>query len=48
MTPKEVVQKGYDYFASGDIETFLRPFPENCTVTLNSMHKFSGTYKRDK
>ena len=44
MTPKEVVQKGYDCFASGDMETFVGLFHENCTATINGMHKFSGTY----
>ena len=43
MTPKEVVQKGYDCFASGDMETFVKLFHEDCTVTINGMHKFSGT-----
>ena len=41
MTPKEIVQKGYDCFASGDMETFVGL---GCTVTINGMHKFSGTY----
>ena len=44
MTPKEVVQKGYDCFASGDMETFVGLFHEDCTVTINGMHKFSGTH----
>ena len=44
MTPKEVVQKGYDCFASGDMETFVGLFHEDCSVTINGMHKFSGTY----
>ena len=44
MTPKEIVQKGYDCFASGDMETFVGLFHEDCTVTINGMHKFSGTY----
>tara|TARA_B100000900_G_scaffold256813_1_gene218853 strand:- start:222 stop:593 length:372 start_codon:yes stop_codon:yes gene_type:complete len=43
MTPKEVVQKGYDCFASGDMETFVKLFHEDCTVTINGMHKLSGT-----
>ena len=44
MTPKEVVQKGYDCFNSGDMETFVGLFHEDCTCTINGMHKFSGTY----
>jgi len=39
-----VVQKGYDCFASGDMETFVGLFHEDCTCTINGMHKFSGTY----
>ena len=44
MTPKEVVQKGYDCFTSGDMETFVGLFHDECVVTMNGMHKFSGTY----
>ena len=44
MTPKEVVQKGYDCFSTGDMETFVGLFHEDVTVVMNGMHKFSGTY----
>ncbi len=44
MTPKEVVQKGYDCFTSGDMETFVGLFHDDCVITMNGMHKFSGTY----
>ena len=44
MTPKVIVEKGYDCFASGDMETFVGLFHEDCTCTINGMHKFSGTY----
>ena len=44
MTPKEVAQKAYDCFASGDMETLASLYHEDCTVTINGMHKFSGTY----
>ena len=44
MTPKEIVLKGYDCFATGDIETFISLFHEDCKVVNNGMHKFSGTY----
>ena len=39
-----MAQKGYDCFASDDRETFVGLFREDCAVTLNGMHKFSGTY----
>ena len=46
MTPKEVVQKGYDCFASGDMETFVRLFHEDCTVNktacTNSLELIMG------
>ena len=44
MTPKEVVQKGYDCFSTGDMETFVGLFHEDVKVVMNGMHKFSGTY----
>ena len=44
MTPKEVVKKAYDCFASGDVETLVSLYHEDCTVTINGLHKFSGTY----
>ena len=44
MTPKEIVQKGYDCFSTGDMETFVGLFHEDVTVVMNGMHKFSGTY----
>ena len=44
MTPKEVVKKAYDCFASGYVETLVSLYHEDCTVTINGLHKFSGTY----
>ena len=44
MIPKEIVQKGYDCFSTGDMETFVGLFHEDVTVVMNGMHKFSGTY----
>ena len=29
MTPKEIVQKGYDCFSTGDMETFVGLFHED-------------------
>ena len=43
MTPKEVVQQGYDCFSTGDMETFVGLFHEDFKVFMNGMHKFSGT-----
>ena len=45
MTPKEVVQKGYEYFATGDMAGMCSIMDENATVKNNGMHKFSKTYK---
>ena len=45
MTPKEVVQKGYEYFATGDMTGMRSIMDENATVRNNGMHKFSKTYK---
>ena len=44
MTPKEVVKKAYDCFASGDVETLISLYHEDCTVTINGLQQFSGTY----
>ena len=44
MTPKEVVQKGYDCFSTGDMKTFVGLFHEDVKVVMNGMHKLSGTY----
>ena len=44
MTPKEVVQKGYDCFSTGDMATFKTLFSDSATIKNNGMHKFSGTY----
>ena len=44
MTPKELVQKGYDSFAVGDMATIKSLFHEQAVIKVNGMHKFSGTY----
>ena len=44
MAPKEVIQKAYDCFATGDMETLASLYHEDCTITINGMHKLSGTY----
>jgi ketosteroid isomerase-like protein len=44
MTPKEVVKKHYECFATGDMETFRTLYAENAVVKVNGIHKLSGTY----
>ena len=44
MTPKEVVQKGYDSFAAGDMGTIKSLMHEEAVIKVNGMHKFSGTH----
>ena len=44
MTPKEVVQKGYESFAAGDMGTIKSLMHEEAVIKVNGMHKFSGTY----
>ena len=42
MTPKELVQKGYESFAVGDMATIKSLFHEQAVIKVNGMHKFSG------
>ena len=44
MTSKELVQKAYDCFATGDMDTFRTLYHTDVVVKTNGMHKFSGTY----
>ena len=44
MTPKEIVQKGYDSFAVGDMATIKTLMHDEAIIKVNGMHKFSGTY----
>ena len=44
MTPKEVVQKNYECFSTGDMATFRTLYAENAVVKVNGIHKLSGTY----
>ena len=44
MTSKELVQKAYDCFATGDMDTFRTLYHADVVVKTNGMHKFSGTY----
>ena len=44
MTPKEVMEKTYECFASGDMETFQTLHTNDCVFTMNDAHQLSGTY----
>ena len=44
MTPKEVVQKNYECFTTGDMTTFRTLYAEDAVVKVNGIHKLSGTY----
>jgi ketosteroid isomerase-like protein len=44
MIPKEVVQKNYECFTTGDMTTFRTLYAENAIVKVNGIHKLSGTY----
>ena len=44
MTPKQIAQKAYDCFASGDMETFATLWADDAVIVCNGMHKFSRTY----
>jgi len=44
LTPKEVVQKNYECFTTGDMTTFRTLYVENAIVKVNGIHKLSGTY----
>jgi len=44
MTPKEVVQKNYECFTTGDMTTFRTLYAENAIVKVTGIHKLSGTY----
>ena len=44
MIQKEVVQKNYECFTTGDMTTFRTLYAENAIVKVNGIHKLSGTY----
>ena len=44
MAPKEVVQKNYECFSTGDMVTFRTLYAENAVVKVNGIHKLSVTY----
>ena len=45
MTPKEVIEKNYECFNTGDMETFVSLYHEDVVVTINGMHRFSGVHE---
>ena len=44
MTPKEVIEKNYECFTTGDMEIFVSLYHEDAVVTINGTHEFSGTH----
>ena len=42
MIPKEVVQKGYESFAAGDMGTIKSLMHEEAVIKVNGMQKFLG------
>jgi ketosteroid isomerase-like protein len=36
------LKKKYEYFNTGDMETFVSLYHEDVVVTINGMHRFSG------
>jgi len=45
LTPKEVAQRAYDCFSTGDMATFKTLFGDSAIIKNNGMHKFSRTYQ---
>ena len=45
MTPKEVVLRGYQLFAEGDVNGLEKINHENALFMVNGDHKRSGEYK---
>ena len=44
MTPKEVMEKTYECFASGDMDAFTKLHTPDCVFIMNGAHQLSGTY----
>ena len=44
MTPKEIIEKNYECFQTGDMETFITLYYENALIVINGTHRFSGTH----
>ena len=45
MTPKELVLRGYKYFAEGDMDSLAKNFHENAIIKCNGDHEFSREYQ---
>jgi ketosteroid isomerase-like protein len=39
------LKKNYEYFNTGDMETFVSLYHEDVVVTINGMHRFSGVHQ---
>ena len=46
MAHKETVQKLYDSFSTGDMDTMMGLLHDDVQVVINGMHRFSGTYNK--
>ena len=44
MTRKEVVEKNYECFNTGDMETFVSLYHDDVVIRMNGMHRFSGVH----
>ena len=44
MTPKEVIEKNYECFNTGDMETFVSLYRDDVVIRMNGMHRFSGVH----
>ncbi len=44
MTPKEVIEKNYECFNTGGMETFVSLYHDDVVVKVNGMHRFSGVH----
>ena len=41
---KEVIEKNYEFFNTGDMETFVTLYHDYVVVRVNSIHMLSGVY----
>ena len=44
MMPKEVIEKTYECFESGEMEAFTKLDTPDCVFIINGAHQLSGTY----
>ena len=46
MAHKDTVQRLYDSFSTGDMDTMMGLLHDDVQVVINGMHRFSGTYNK--